>query len=699
MNVPSGYTALDMIGFTDQGVYNSATAYVKNDIVHYNGNLWKCLVDDTTAVTPTEGANWTVFLAEPTSAAEDIIAPVEATATSTRIYSVGDQLILGDVLYDVKQAINVGDTLTEGTNIAAADTIVEQLAEKADSADLAAVATSGEYSDLNNLPTLGTAAAKNVPESGDASNTEVVMGNDTRLTNARNAADVPAWAKAPNKPTYNGSEIATSTAESGTDQQSISDTIASGTSMDGAVGTLLNNDKTLDTNVASLKETLTNEVSTRSELTAHNLNGTMYWNYSPRTHLGVTFTYNHNDGTISVSGTNDNTDSSSFGTQNTYCFIAPVTAQVILSNVMEGITNSSVYCTAWDATDSNRPYTDSTKTNRVASNAKAYGTNEISFWMEKGHLYRIACWVAKGFATTLNGEKYKPLLRLATDEDTTYTPYAATNQQLTGLISNDFTNGAVNLLPNHGTTQVKNGVTFTVNDDGSVTANGTATADTYFYTLGTSSSNLENFYIDKPVTLSGCPSGSNGNNYFLILNEENTTPHADIGQGKTFTMASTTTKCYVRMKIQNGVTVNNLVFKPMLTLADMPNSDYNHYVPYAKSNKELTDIVSDYERTDIAQTAYPAILYSDMIFIKNGNVVQAGIRGVKTLTVGTSYSLGTLPVEYRPKINVIQFLTTSDLLGSVRFQVLATGEVSLYCYKATSETQFNNLNGNITWIV
>lgn len=54
---------------------------------------------------------------------------------------------------------------------------------------------------------LGTASTKNVAASGNASTTEVVMGNDTRLTDARNAADVSAWAKAANKPSYSVSEI------------------------------------------------------------------------------------------------------------------------------------------------------------------------------------------------------------------------------------------------------------------------------------------------------------------------------------------------------------------------------------------------------------------------------------------------------------------------------------------------------------
>ena len=53
----------------------------------------------------------------------------------------------------------------------------------------------------------GTAADKNVPVSGNASTTEVVMGNDTRLTDARNAADVYEWAKASTKPTYTAQEV------------------------------------------------------------------------------------------------------------------------------------------------------------------------------------------------------------------------------------------------------------------------------------------------------------------------------------------------------------------------------------------------------------------------------------------------------------------------------------------------------------
>lgn len=66
---------------------------------------------------------------------------------------------------------------------------------------------SGNYSDLSGAPTLGTASAKDVAVSGNASTTQVVMGNDTRLSDSRPASDVSSWAKASSKPSYSYSEI------------------------------------------------------------------------------------------------------------------------------------------------------------------------------------------------------------------------------------------------------------------------------------------------------------------------------------------------------------------------------------------------------------------------------------------------------------------------------------------------------------
>lgn len=63
--------------------------------------------------------------------AEANIAPVETDATSaSQNYSVGQQLILNDVLYDVTAAITAGDALSTtgaGANIAAAMTLTSRI--------------------------------------------------------------------------------------------------------------------------------------------------------------------------------------------------------------------------------------------------------------------------------------------------------------------------------------------------------------------------------------------------------------------------------------------------------------------------------------------------------------------------------------------------------------------------------------------
>ena len=62
-------------------------------------------------------------------------------------------------------------------------------------------------SDITDFPTLGTASSKDVATSGNASASQVVMGDDTRLSDARKASDVSEWAKASTKPTYTASEV------------------------------------------------------------------------------------------------------------------------------------------------------------------------------------------------------------------------------------------------------------------------------------------------------------------------------------------------------------------------------------------------------------------------------------------------------------------------------------------------------------
>lgn len=145
-------------------------------------------------------------------------------------------------------------------------------------------------------------------------------------------------------------------------------------------------------------------------------------------------------------------------------------------------------------------------------------------------------------------------------------------------------NGAKNLFENVATTKTISGVTFTVNADKSITANGTASA-TITLQLGYIKPN------DSAMRLSGCPQDGTQSTYELqLVMNDNVTVKRDYGEGVELPAGSYTQPLY--LVIRSGYVANNLVFKPMITLASQPNSDYDHYVPYAKTNRELTDDIT-----------------------------------------------------------------------------------------------------------
>lgn len=140
MAVPvTGYTELDLVGFTDKGTYNAATTYVANDLVSYNGIKWKCLQDGTVGVTPAEGVSWSVFIIDneindnavsatstwssqkinTTKADQTAIAPVENGTTASRAYAIGENFMKDGAFCTAIAAIAQGATFTLDTNYTA----------------------------------------------------------------------------------------------------------------------------------------------------------------------------------------------------------------------------------------------------------------------------------------------------------------------------------------------------------------------------------------------------------------------------------------------------------------------------------------------------------------------------------------------------------------------------------------------------
>ena len=150
---------------------------------------------------------------------------------------------------------------------------------------------------------------------------------------------------------------------------------------------------------------------------------------------------------------------------------------------------------------------------------------------------------------------------------------------ITGWTGAKLTRCGKNLLPNNNSTQTISGITFTVNADGSVTANGTAT-DTAILTLVSSTSNpgFRNALLGKQITLSGCPSGGSSKTYDLRIYRyaDANSYLMDYGSGKTATFTNAELPFNIAILIRSGVKVNNLVFRPQIELGSTATT----YEPY-----------------------------------------------------------------------------------------------------------------------
>ena len=123
-------------------------------------------------------------------------------------------------------------------------------------------------------------------------------------------------------------------------------------------------------------------------------------------------------------------------------------------------------------------------------------------------------------------------------------------------------------FPYRNTTKTINGITFTDNGDGTITANGTATANaTFLIDKNIGFENEGNYF------LSGCPSGGGLNSFYINWYQNHTgvtvKNYNDYGSGKIIPYQHIFSENNVlSIAIIAGATVENLVFRPQLELGD-----------------------------------------------------------------------------------------------------------------------------------
>lgn len=126
-----------------------------------------------------------------------------------------------------------------------------------------------------------------------------------------------------------------------------------------------------------------------------------------------------------------------------------------------------------------------------------------------------------------------------------------------------------NLLQNNATTQTINGVTFTVNNDKSITCNGTAT--------GTAAIAINTIFSINSTKISGCPMGGSWSSFELDLLNINTN-NVDVMDTGNGAVIQNENSYRVRIRIASGYTCNNLTFYPMIRKADIEDDTYEPYI-------------------------------------------------------------------------------------------------------------------------
>jgi len=131
-----------------------------------------------------------------------------------------------------------------------------------------------------------------------------------------------------------------------------------------------------------------------------------------------------------------------------------------------------------------------------------------------------------------------------------------------------------NLLDYSASSNTVNGITYTVNADKTITANGTATAESTFVIFGgTGKFNKEISYISNGSV------GGFGNNVRLRFGVSGVGSYDDFGSGVTIPVIPglSTKYQYMQITVANGVTLDNVVFKPMIRTATTASDTYEEY--------------------------------------------------------------------------------------------------------------------------
>lgn len=462
--------------------------------------------------------------------------------------------------------------------------------------------TADDY--IKNKPTLGTASAKDVPTSGNASTTQVVMGDDTRLTDARNAADVYSWAKASTKPTYTAGEVGAIATTAKGSANGVAELDSTGkvpsaqlpSYVDDVVEGYYYNGK--------FYEESTHETEIPGESgkiyvdlpndTTYRWSGTAFTQIKGDLALGETSTtayrgdrgktaYDHSQTT---SGNPHNVTKSDVGLGNVGNFKAVSTeasqglTDTEKSNARTNIgAGTSSFSGSYNDL-SDKPTIPTVNDGTLTIQRNGVNVQTFSANQSTDVTADIAVPTAEEkttttgkFTTETGGKLESCIVAFNPVQSGSGDPSPSNVRPITGHNSVEVWEHGKNYLPLPNP-ETLNGVTLTYNDDGSVTLKGTATSTTYFdfFPNGNFNTTKMTGYVFSMFPSDFSPSN---NSIACRISDSSRSALQDVSNGAA--IVDNGSNRYIAIRIANGYNTNGIILKPMLVRPTETDTTYEPY--------------------------------------------------------------------------------------------------------------------------
>jgi hypothetical protein len=412
-----------------KGAYNPATTYEMLDLVSYNGSSYIAKTT-TTGNLPTDTNYWqlSAYGGQAANIAGNF-AEIETSSIATSVHYENDIFVdENSQLMKATQTINIGDTIDENTNCTptTVEALINYLSSYVDSLDSLNKKIQGAIeiaaqTDLHSLA-IGEYYKKqtsfyvtNAPTDIDQDPTAVFrLTIEAALDNASQAnspllltlrtLDGKIYTQSFDGTTWGSwEEIA--------NESSVANVAAGLTTKQNITdNTLQTTSKTVPGAINELNTAIANEVATRIKVGGHNL---LPNDMVSQTFRGVTFTKN-SDGSVTANGT----ATEDIGFILTRIANLGISGNCILSGCTGGDSENTFALVITNEVNKEQAQETSEITVNMADySSPTYPTSAVYILIRSG--------------VTISNKTFYPMLRLATDANADYQPYAKTNQELT----------------------------------------------------------------------------------------------------------------------------------------------------------------------------------------------------------------------------------------------------------------------------